>query len=244
MVSRILRNLFAFACIATAVIASGSSAHAVTINPGMFGLRFDDPTQSGVEFRAFFGNVYNNNPQMLSYELNLDAEAGTASVFFNNLSGNIFAGDDFRGDATPLADVSLNLAFTWTGITQDENGNLVLRDPSGSAGAVASLTSDYFDGGSVSFALSPKGSTNSNYYPASADNPVYFFLGQSTHPYFGGEGNTLFSAWVMGNSPVSINGRSYNVAGDFHGSAEVPEPASLLLLGSGVMFLRRKRSHA
>ncbi len=258
MFSNLIRKICVMASVATLALASNANATNIEISPGQVGFFFGDNngvTDSGGysanSFYAFFGNQYQNDPRFVSYTLNLNEAAGTASVIISGLQGSIFSGanrDAYRGDAAALADVSLDIAFTWTGLTRDADGNLVGRTPTG-GGAVASLRSDYFDNGQVQFALSPKAAGTSAYsqwvWGSLVDSPLYFFLGAQPdnwqHPF----ADSAFNAWVMANGPVNINGLSYSVQGDFSGHANVPEPATMLLLGSGVIggaIRRRKKA--
>ena len=226
----------------------GTSASAITIDPGRVALRFDTAGTAD-DFRVEFGDIIPAGAGFFEYELDLNLEAGTASVFLSNIAGSILVGNRV------VDDVVGNISFAWEGITQevDADGNafLGLREPTG-GGAVASLQSDFFDSGEVQFAISPRGATGGTVFPnVSPDSPLFFFLGANSTSNFCSNDATCLAAWFASDGPIGINGLDFTASGDFHGtaigfevgSAEVPEPATMLLLGSGILggAIRKKR---
>jgi len=220
-------------------------ANAITISPANIGLYFDKTDNSGDDFRIMFGNLYHNDPQLINFTLNINEANGTASVFISGLHGRIFDDVNFRGDSPSLGNAVMDIAFSWSGLYRDANGNLVSRTPTG-GGTVATITSSYFQDGPITVSVSPKGSVNTAEWGplATANNPLFFFLGDkpATHNFYADQ---IFSAWFMGDNNVTVNGGSYFLTGDFHGQApgsEIPEPASMLLLGSSLLLapLRKK----
>ena len=127
---------------------TATQANAITIDPAFLIFNFDNPNVGDDQDLAVRFGYNRDGTGAIDFELNLNEEAGTASIFFDDLDGRIFAADDL-GRENSLAEVSLDLAFTWTGIVQ-EGDSLVLREPTG-AGAVASLSSDLFGDQDVQF---------------------------------------------------------------------------------------------
>lgn len=242
-------NMFAKILLMAFVSLFGvQQAAALSIDPANIGLYFDKTDNSGNDFRVMFGNLYHNDPQLVNFTLNINEANGTASVFISGLHGKVYDDVNFRGDAPALGNAVMDIAFSWSGLYRDANGNLVSRTPTG-GGTIATITSSYFQNGPVTLSLSPKGSTNTaDWGPlATPSNPLFFFLGDKPDA-FKFYADQIFSAWFMGDNNVNVNGGTYFVTGDFHGQAptDVPEPTSMLLLGSSLLIapLRKRMQKA
>lgn len=236
-----------------------AEAATFSVDPGMIGLHFLDANHTNPgfgeagdnSFRLFFGNNYNNDKQLITYDIDVNRAAGSASVVISGLNGRVFEYMNFRDNATPIkSNVQGNITFNWSGLEfQTINGveHVLGRNGTTGSGSI-NFTSDFFDGGSLSVALSPKGSQNNYVWGslASATNPLYFIIGETTPNYTASTGfqNLIMSAWFMGDQSFSVAGNQYNLYGDFHGqlASDVPEPTTMLLLGAaGIMAPLRKK---
>ena len=186
-------------------------------------------------------------------EFVLDFDLSGLVVTLDQMTGEANLSGDFMGNILDPNDsiigtstASLNLDFFGLDTppaTQPPGRNIV------AVGVEGSSTS----AGSLAFAL------NFNNAPLEAENIDVFggFLNPSpTNGQFGFLAGTAFNfllqqvgselvidVWVKSSKdqPFTISNDPFRITGDIHGKTEIPEPGSMLLLGSGLLGVMARR---
>lgn len=231
----------------SAVLAAQSQAHATQIDYDLTGyssLTFNSKNSNASSFMLLFGFGAGGTAQ--HYDFKLDTATGEG-WFTANVSGKVTSTTDWN---QALSDdlVTGTITMHYTGLTIGKDPvtgkDVVAIGRTGANGTgTVSLHSNFFGGGlNLSFGLEDKFA-----FPQGgvANNDVYGNLGlQPFDLLFGALPNLdeVFKAWVMSGADVHIFGQTYGVTGDIH--TQVPEPASLALLGTALLGTFRKRRKA